>query len=168
MKNSLKHLLVEELRDLLSAEEQIVKALPEMAKAAESSELKAAFQGHLKETKEQVRRLHKMFASLQEEAKPKFCKGAKGLIDEGKEVLKDYKTKSALRDCALIAKAQRIEHYEISGYGTARTFAQRLGLREVVKLIQETIKEEGNADKKLTKISEGSLLSFLENDRECA
>src|ERR1700684_1492805 len=110
MEKNLKDLLIDELHDLLSAEEQIVEALPEMAKAAESPELKKAFESHLKETKGQVKRLEKVFKLLSVKKKEKLCKATKGLIDEGKEVLKDFKTKSFLRDAALISKAQRIEH----------------------------------------------------------
>lgn len=157
MLNDLQDLLIDELHDQLSSEEQIVKALPDMAKAAESQELKSAFEGHLKETKGQIQRLKNVFKILKVKPKEKFCKATKGLIDECKEVLKDFKTKSALRDAALISKAQRIEHYEISAYGTIRTFAKELNLKEVVVLLQETLDEEGNADKKLTKIAEGGL-----------
>lgn len=155
MHNDLKDLLIDELHDILNSEKQIVKALPEMVKAAESAELKQAFASHLKETKGQVQRLQKVFKLLKAEKKEKFCKGTKGLIEECKEVLKDFKTKSPIRDAALIAKAQRIEHYEIAAYGTVRTFAKELGLNEVVDLLQATLDEEGNADKKLSKIAEG-------------
>jgi ferritin-like metal-binding protein YciE len=141
----------------LSCEEQILEALPEMAKASESPDLKMAFESHLKETEGQVQRLKKIFKLLDIEKKEKFCKATKGLIEECKEVLKDFKTKSPLRDAALISKAQRIEHYEISAYGTVRTFASQLDLNEVADLLQATLDEEGDADKKLTKIAEGGL-----------
>lgn len=153
----LKDLLIDELHDILSSEDQIVKALPDMVKASESPDLKKAFESHLKETKGQVLRLKKVFKLLKAEKKEKFCKATKGLIDECKGVLKDFKTKSPLRDAALISKAQRIEHYEIAAYGTVRTYAKELGLGAVAKLLQETLNEEGNADKKLTKIAEGGL-----------
>lgn len=155
MQKDLKDLLIDELHDLLSSEEQIVEALPDMVSASESADLKEAFESHLKETRGQVRRLEKIFKLLKVEKKEKFCKGTKGLIEECKEVLKDFKTKSPIRDAALISKAQRIEHYEISAYGTARTFASELDLDEVADLLKETLDEEANADKKLTKIAEG-------------
>ena len=157
MEKNVKDLLVDELHDILSSEEQIIAALPGMAKASNSAELKKAFESHLKETKGQVKRLEKIFKILKEERKEKFCKGTKGLIQEGKDVLKEMK-KSPARDAAIISKAQRIEHYEISAYGTARAFAQEIELENVATLLQETLDEEENADKKLTSISEGGLL----------
>lgn len=159
MEHQLKNLLIDELHDLLSAEIQIVKALPAIVKATESHDLKEAFRNHLKETKGHVQRLEKAFKILKVEKKIKFCKAMKGLIDEGKDVLKAFKTKSFIRDAALISKAQRIEHYEISAYGTARTFATEIGLDAVAALLQDTLDEEGNADKTLTKIAEGGLLT---------
>ena len=158
MGKDLKDLLIDELYDILSSEEQIVEALPEMVRASESPDLKQAFESHLKETKGQIQRLKKIFKLLKVEEKEKFCKGMKGLIQECKDVLKEFKTKSSLRDAALISKAQRIEHYEISAYGTVRTFASEIDLDEVVDLLQATLEEEANADKKLTKIAEGGLL----------
>lgn len=157
MENDLKGLLIDELHDILSAEEQIVSALPEMVKAAESPDLKEAFESHLKETKGQIQRLDKVFKLIKVPKKEKLCKAAKGLIEECKEVLKDFKTKSPVRDAALISKAQRIEHYEISAYGTMRTFASELDLDEVADLLQATLDEEANADEALTKIAEGGL-----------
>jgi ferritin-like metal-binding protein YciE len=154
----IKDLLIEELYDIYSAEEQIVEALPKMVAASESPDLKKAFQSHLKETKGQVQRLKKIFKILKVEKKEKLCKAAKGLIQECKEVLKNSKTKSAIRDAALISKAQRIEHYEIAAYGTVRTFAKEIDLDTIVDLLQQTLDEEGNADKKLTEIAEGGLL----------
>lgn len=157
MEKNLKGLLIEELHDILSSEQQIVKALPEMVKASESPDLKKAFTDHLQETKGQVQRLEKIFKLLKIQKKEKFCKGTNGLIQECKEVVKDFKNKSATRDAALIAKAQRLEHYEISAYGTARTFASELDLNAVADLLQATLDEEGNADKKLTKLAEGGM-----------
>lgn len=159
MKKDLKDLLIDELHDMLSAEKQIVEALPAMVTASESPDLKKAFTSHLKETKGQVRRLEKIFKILKIEKKEKICKATKGLIQECKEVLKDFKTKSPLRDAALISKSQRIEHYEISAYGTMRTFAKEIGLASVVDLLQETLSEEENADKKLTTLAEGGLFT---------
>lgn len=155
MHKDLRDLLIDELHDMLSSEEQIVKALPEMVKAAESPDLKQAFEAHLKETKNQVKRLTKIFKLLKVKRTAKLCQGTKGLIQECKDVLKDFKTKSAIRDAALISKAQRIEHYEISAYGTMRTYANDLDLNTVANLLQETLDEEANADKKLSKIAEG-------------
>lgn len=160
MKKDLKDLLIDELHDLLSAEEQIVEALPEVAKASESPELKDAFESHLKETKGQVQRLEKIFKLLQIPKKEKHCKAMKGLIQECSEVLKDFKTKSPVRDAALISKAQRIEHYEIAAYGTVHEFARELDLDAVADLLDETLYEEGNADKKLTKIAKGGLFKL--------
>jgi len=159
MQKGIKDLLIDELHDMLNFEEQIIEALPEMVAAAESPDLKKAFESHLKETKGQLQRLEKIFKLLKIEKKQKICKAMKGIIQEGKEVLKDYKTQSPLRDAALISKAQRIEHYEISAYGTARTLAKEINLDEAADLLQKTLDEEGEADKKLTKIAEGGLLS---------
>ncbi len=158
MEKGIKELLIDELEDILSAEEQIVEALPEMASAAQSSDLKHAFESHLKETKGQIQRLTKIFKLLEIEKKEKFCKGTKGLIDECKEVLKEFKSPSAMRDAALISKAQRIEHYEIAAYGTVCTYAEEIDLDDIADLLQETLDEEASADKKLSKIAEGGLL----------
>jgi len=157
-KENLRNLFVSELKDVLSAEHQIVKALPTVIAAAEDPELKKAFESHLKETKEQVVRLEKIFTMLGIKAEEVFCEAMKGLIDECSEAIKEH-TESATRDAAIISKAQRIEHYEISVYGTLSTFAKELGLDAERKLIEETLKEESNADKKLTKIAEGGLLT---------
>lgn len=158
MKKGIRELFIEELEDMFSAEEQIVAALPGMVSAAESPDLKTAFSSHLKETKGQIQRLKKIFKFLKIERKEKFCTATKGLVLECKGVVKDFK-KSALRDAALISKAQRIEHYKIAAYGTLRTFAKQLGFSEAASLLQATLDEEGNADKKLTKIAEGGFLS---------
>jgi ferritin-like metal-binding protein YciE len=159
MEKGLNYLLLDELHDLLSAENQIVEALPEMVKAALSTELKSAFQNHLKETKGQVARLKKIFKLLKVAPQVKFCKATKGLIQECKEVLKEFKVKSLLRDAALISKAQRIEHYEMAAYGTVRTFANELNLSEVAKLLDETLDEESAANKKLSSIAEGGVFT---------
>lgn len=159
MEKDFKSLLIDELSDLLSAEEQIVEALPEMIRASESSDLKQALESHLTETRMQVERLEKIFDIMNVEKEEKFCPAMKGLIDECRGVLKDFRTKSSLRDVAIIAKAQRIEHYEIAAYGTARTFAKEMDLSKVAELLQTSLDEEGNADKKLTKIAEGGLLT---------
>jgi ferritin-like metal-binding protein YciE len=150
---SLNDLYVEELKDLYSAETQLVEALPLMAEGATDKELKAAFKDHLKVTKEQVKRLDQIFKGLGESPEGKTCKGMKGLIAEGNEALKEIKDPE-VRDAALIAAAQRVEHYEIAGYGTARTFARRLGHTQAATLLDTTVKEEGQADHLLTQIAE--------------
>jgi ferritin-like metal-binding protein YciE len=150
---SLRELLVDELKDLYSAENQLVKALPKMAKAAASPELKAAFEEHLEETKGQVDRLVTIFEQLEGSPKGKKCKAMEGLVEEGSEFI-DADGDDSVKDAALICAAQKVEHYEIASYGCARTFATLLGLDEVAELLQETLDEEGNADKKLTELAE--------------
>jgi short-subunit dehydrogenase/ferritin-like metal-binding protein YciE len=147
--HSMKELLVEELRDLLDAEKQLTKALPKMAKAASNEALKQGFADHLEETKLHVERLKHAFEILGEKAAGKTCHAMKGLIEEGNEAISTRGPQS-LRDARLIGAAQRVEHYEIAAYGTARAFATSLGLTEVVSLLQQTLDEEGAADKKLT------------------
>jgi ferritin-like metal-binding protein YciE len=151
--NSLKDLYIDELKDLYSAETQLVKALPKMAKKASAPELKQAFQDHLEETKGHVARLEQILEELEEKPTGKTCKGMKGLIEEGEEVIEEDGNESVL-DAALIGAAQRVEHYEIAGYGVARTFATILGEDDAAELLQETLDEEGEADKKLTSIAE--------------
>lgn len=143
---------VDEIRDLYDAEKQLVKALPKMAKAANSEELRAAFQEHLEVTKEHVTRLEQIFEMLGQKARSKPCKAMKGLVEEGKEIIEED-AEEHLADLALIGAAQKVEHYEIAGYGTVRTFAQSLGNREAAQLLEETLKEEGETDKKLTQIA---------------
>jgi ferritin-like metal-binding protein YciE len=150
---SLHDVFVEELKDLYSAETQLTKALPKMAKAASSDELRTAFEEHLKETEGQVQRLETIFEELEVSPKGKKCKAMAGLIEEGAEVI-DMDGEEAVKDAALIAAAQKVEHYEIAGYGTVRNFAELLGLDDVVNLLQETLDEEAAADKKLTEIAE--------------
>lgn len=151
--DSLRKLYIDELRDLYSAENQLLKALPKMAKAASAPELQQAFQKHLQETKGQVERLEKIFESLGKSAKGKTCKAMKGLVEEGAELLKED-AQPEIRDAGLIAAAQRVEHYEIAGYGTVRTYARLLKEREAARLLQETLDEEGQTDKKLTQLAE--------------
>jgi ferritin-like metal-binding protein YciE len=158
-------LFVQELKDLYNAENQLVKALPKMAKAAADPELQRAFQDHLKETMTQVNRLETIFAKMDISPKGKKCKAMEGLILEGKEVMEEYED-DTVRDAALIAAAQRVEHYEIAGYGCARTFAKLLGHDAAADLLQETLDEEGNADKLLTSIAENINLEAVENDQE--
>src|SRR5436190_1339807 len=133
---SLQELLSHELSDLYSAENQLLKALPKMAKAAASPELKAAFEEHLEETKGQVERLSSVFEKLGESPKRKKCKAMEGLIEEGSEVI-ELEGDDSVKDAALICAAQKVEHYEMAGYGCARTFASLLGLDEVAELLQE-------------------------------
>jgi Mn-containing catalase len=150
----IEELLVEELRDILSAEGQLVKALPKIAKAANSDALQVAFESHLEETKEQVNRLKECFTLLGAEPKAKPCKGMAGLLEEGNEVIEDGKEKDELAaDLALISAAQRVEHYEISAYGTARAMAGQIGLPEVAALLSKSLAEEEMADNLMTQIA---------------
>ena len=151
--NPLEELLVDELKDLYSAENQIIKALPKMAKAASSPDLKRAFERHLEETRRQVERLNQIGEVLDIRMTGKKCKGMEGLIEEGKETMEEDLDENAL-DAGLIGAAQKVEHYEIAGYGTARTHAELLGHTKVAKLLQQTLDEEGATDKKLTQLAE--------------
>lgn len=150
---SLRDLLIDELRDLHNAENQIIKALPRMAKAASHDELKEGFETHLEETREHVDRLERCFKILGEKARGKTCHAMQGLVEEGKEAINED-APDAIRDAKLIGAAQRVEHYEIAAYGTARAFAQTLGETKVADLLQETLDEEGETDKKLTVLAE--------------
>lgn len=150
---SLEDLFLHDLKDLYNAEQQVIKALPRMAKKASSPELRRAFEQHLKQTETQVQRLERVFETLDQKAKGKACRGMQGLIEEGKEMMSEDIEDDVL-DAALIAAAQKVEHYEISAYGTARTYAAMLGNREAAKLLQQTLDEEGETDKKLTKLAE--------------
>ena len=152
----LHELFVDQLRDILWAEKELVKALPKMAKAANDKKLSAAFTEHLAETKTHVTRLEEIFKSLGKAARAKKCPAMEGLLKEADELAEDYKDSSAL-DAALITAAQKVEHYEIGSYGTIRAFATRLGYKDAVKLLTQTIDEEGNADKTLTKIATGGV-----------
>jgi ferritin-like metal-binding protein YciE len=151
--NPLEELLVDELKDLYSAETQIVKALPKMAKGASSPDLKRAFERHLDETRRQVERLNQIGEALEIKLTGKKCKGMEGLIEEGKELLEEDLDENAL-DAGLIGAAQKVEHYEIAAYGTARTHAEMLGYSKVARLLQQTLNEEGATDKKLTQLAE--------------
>jgi len=153
---SLKELYVDELKDLYSAEKQLVKALPKMAKNATNPELQQAFTQHLEETEGHVERLEQIFEMLGERAGGKKCKGMEGLIEEAKELLEEDASEEVL-DAGLISKAQHVEHYEMAGYGTVRTWAQQLGLDEQADLIQQTLDEEGHANELLTQIAESSV-----------
>jgi len=149
---SLRGLYVEELQDLYSAETQITKALPNMAKAATNQALKDAFESHLEETKQQIERLDQIFEELGESSKGKTCEGMKGLLKEGDALMKEDADPEVL-DAGLISAAQRVEHYEMAGYGTVRTYAELLGEEEAVTLLETTLKEEKAADSKLSKVA---------------
>ena len=151
--DSLHDLYIDELKDLYNAENQLLKALPKMAKKASAPELKVAFTEHLEVTRTQVERLEQIFTALEVSPKGKKCKAMEGLIEEGKEVLEED-GEPAVIDAALIACAQRVEHYEMAGYGCVRTFANLLGSEDAAALLQETLDEEGEADKKLTELAE--------------
>jgi Mn-containing catalase len=154
----LKELLVEELQDLFHAETQLVGALPKMADAAQHPRLQEAFIKHLHQTETHVERLRKVFDLLGEKAQPKPCKAMKGLIDEGAETIEEGKAKEPLAaDLALITAAQKVEHYEISGYGTARALARQIGEIEVATLLSHTLGDEESADFVLTLISKPML-----------
>jgi len=150
--NPLEELLQDELKDLYSAENQIIKALPRMIKGCESVELKRAFERHLEETKRQVERLNQIGEELGMKMTGKKCRGMEGLIEEGKEMLEELDEENI--DAGLIGAAQKVEHYEIAGYGTARTHADLLGLKRVAKLLQQTLDEEAATDKKLTALAD--------------
>ncbi|GAC1322566.1 MAG: ferritin-like domain-containing protein [Isosphaeraceae bacterium] len=154
--NTLDDLFVSQISDLYDAETRLTEALPKMAEAATSKKLKTAFESHLKETEEHVSRLETIFEQLGLPAKRQTCQAMKGLLAEGDEVL-DAEGEADVKDAALIAAAQRVEHYEMSGYGTAKTFARRLGHDKAVTLLEKTLKEEAAADEKLTAIAEGSV-----------
>ena len=149
---NLQELLIEELKDIYNAENQLVKALPKMAKAAVNEKLKGGFLTHLAETKGHVERLERVFRLLDEPVKGKTCKAMKGLIEEGSEAIEDNDP-GAVRDACLIGAAQRVEHYEIAAYGTVRAMAELLGENEVASLLKQTEDEEGATDKKLTAVS---------------
>lgn len=150
--DSIEKLLVEELKDLHSAETQITKTLPKMIEAASSTDLKKAFEHHLKETEGQIERLNRAFEILGTKSTNKTCNGMKGILSEGSEMLRETKT-GDVRDSALISAAQRVEHYEMAAYGTVRSYARQINQSEVADLLQETLEEEKVADKKLTEIS---------------
>ncbi|MGH9503252.1 MAG: ferritin-like domain-containing protein [Terriglobales bacterium] len=148
----LKELYIEELKDLYNAENQLVKALPKLAKASSSDDLRAGFEEHLEQTRGHVERLEQIFEMLGENPKGKKCAGMEGLVKEGSEVLKED-LEGAVLDAALIGAAQRVEHYEIAAYGTARAFAETLGENEQVSLLESTLAEEKETDQKLTELA---------------
>jgi len=150
---SLKDLYMEQLRDLFDAETQLIAALPKMAEAAHSADLKNAFNQHLRQTREHVTRLERLFSALGERPEGQTCQGMKGLIKEGEEMIK-AKGEPEVIDAGLIAAAQRVEHYEIAGYGTVRTYAEILGADQALRLLEKTLQEEEETDDKLTELAE--------------
>jgi ferritin-like metal-binding protein YciE len=154
--NSLQELFHDTLKDIYFAEKKILSALPKMAKAAQSEDLKAAFQKHETETEEHVARLEKVFQEIDETPRGKTCDAIMGIIEEGQEVMKEFKGAPAL-DAGLLAAAQAVEHYEIARYGTLRTWAAELGLKQSVKLLEETLSEEKMTDETLTKLAKSEV-----------
>jgi len=161
--NALRGLYLDELRDLYSAENQLVKALPKMAKAATSAKLKAGFEKHLSQTREHVTRLEKIFSELAESPKGKTCKGMEGLIKEGSEMIEEDPGAEEL-DAGLIAAAQRVEHYEIAGYGCVRTYANLLGEKKAASLLEDTLDEEKDTDSTLTELAEGINVEAMDTE----
>ena len=151
--DTVEKLFVNELKDIYSAEKQITRALPKMVKAATSDELRKAFQTHLEQTKGQIERLDRVFEILGKTSGGKTCEGMKGVIKEGAEMIEEVEA-GEVRDAGLISAAQRVEHYEIAAYGTVRTMAAMMGQNEVADLLQQTLEEEGNTDKLLSKIAQ--------------
>ena len=154
--NSLKNLYFHELKDLYSAEKQLTKALPKMAKAASNEQLRAGFEMHLEQTKEQINRLETILHSHDQTTRGPRCKAMEGLIAEGADLMEEEADPEVL-DAALITAAQKVEHYEIAGYGSARTFAELLGDKEGAKLLQQTLEEESATDKKLTELATSAI-----------
>ena len=154
--NNLEDLFVEQCRDLYDAENQLIKALPKMAKASHCGELRSAFEEHLEQTKHQAQRLEQIFSSLGKKPTGVTCKAMEGLVKEGAEMIGEWGNDD-VRDAGLIACAQRVEHYEMAGYGAARTWAQQLGKFEAARLLEETLAEEKHADEKLNTIAESKV-----------
>jgi len=154
--DSLEKLFIEELKDIYHAEKQLTRALPRMAKGAESPELEQAFTTHLKETQGQIKRLEQVFKQVGQAVRGKRCKGMEGLVEEGKEKLEEEGEPQVL-DAALIASAQKIEHYEIAAYGCLRTYAELLGYSEAAQLLEQNLREEEATDKKLNTLAEGGI-----------
>lgn len=165
--NTFHGFFVDQLRDLYDAEQQITQALPGVIEAVATDELRNALGHHLELTHGHVERLERIFSDLGEPATGKSCKGMEGLLEEGEEAIKDHPS-GVLRDALIIAGAQRIEHYEISGYGTVKAWAEELDLEDVVELLDETLDEEAEADEKLSEIATGGLLSEGVNETATA
>jgi len=165
--NSLKDVFAEQIEDLYSAEQQLLQALPQLAGAASSPELRQAFEQHLEQTRQHVRRLEDVFADVGIARSPEHCQGMEGLIKEGTEIVQASGDPLA-KDAALIAAAQRVEHYEIAAYGTAKTLAGELGLGDAESMLDDTLEEEGQADKLLTKIATGGMFRSGVNEEAAA
>jgi ferritin-like metal-binding protein YciE len=153
---NLNDLFLDTLKDIYYAEKQILKALPKMAKAAHSDQLRAAFEKHHGETEGQVERLERVFALIDKPARGKTCEAIQGLLDEGKEIMEEYKGTEAL-DAGMVAAAQAVEHYEIARYGTLKQWAQQLGIKDAVRLLDQTLQEEKRTDEALTSLAEASV-----------
>lgn len=162
--NTLEDLFVDELKDLYSAEKQLVKALPKMAKASTSPKLRKGFEDHLKQTLKQVERLEEIFDEMGIKPRGPKCEAMEGLIEEGKRMMGED-AEPTVMDAALIAAAQRVEHYEIAGYGTLRTFANLLGRKSAERLLQQTLEEESQTNEKLTKLAESEVNPAALNGR---
>ena len=158
---TLHDLYIEQLEDLYDAEHQLVKALPKIAKAAHSPKLKAAFENHLKQTEQHVTRLDQVFKQMDLKPKSKTCKAMKGLVEEGSAAIKED-AEPEVKDAALIAAGNRIEHYEMAGYGTVRTYAQTLGYTDATRLLQTTLDEESATDKLLTNLAESGINKYAQ------
>jgi ferritin-like metal-binding protein YciE len=156
-KNSLEKLLVDNLKDLYDAEYQIIKALPKMSQAAKSKDLKTSLNQHLDQTRQQAERLEQVFQALNQKPTRKKCVGMEGLIREGEQHMEELSDDQDALEAGLIASAQKVEHYEIAGYGTAKTYAELLGNREAARLLDQTLSEEYATDEKLTKLAEGHI-----------
>jgi len=165
--NSLREVLIHELRDMYSAEQQLSKAMPRLARAVSNSELREAIENHEAETKIQIGRLNRMFELLGESSAGEHCNAMEGLIQEAEDLISENGAADA-KDAALIAAAQRIEHYEMAGYGSAKAYAGELGLDDVEDLIDETLDEEGNANKKLNSLATGGIFSSGINEEALA
>ena len=163
--HSLKDLYVEQLRDLYDAENQLIKALPKMASAAASDDLRTGIEEHLEQTKEHAQRLERIFEQFEQKVKGVKCKGMEGLIKEGSELL-DEDMPDGTKDAAIIAAAQKVEHYEIASYGTARTYAELLGDQEASDLLEQTLDEEKKTDEKLTALAENINVEAKEEEEE--
>ena len=163
----LEDLFHDTLKDIYYAENKILKTLPKMAKAAQSKELKAAFTKHERETRGQIKRLDGVFKIIGKPARGKTCAAINGITEEGAEIMKEYKGMPAL-DAGLLAAAQAVEHYEISRYGTLRTWAEELGLRDAARLLKETLKEEEMTDKALTVLAKDAVNVDAEDELEAA
>lgn len=162
---SLQDLFLDELKDMYNAETQITRALPKMAKKANSEELKDALEAHLTETQNQIERLEKVFKEIDETVKGKTCNGIKGIIEEGTEIM-DETSEDGARDAGIISAAQKVEHYEIASYGTLITFAKTLGFNKAADLLNETLEEEKKADVKLSKIATSGVNQEAQSSRE--